>query len=74
MIYIDTTQKLEIPWWEKYTLTVNEASRYFGIGYKTLTRFIKDHKDENFILWNGNRAQIKRQMFEQYVNDELKAI
>ncbi len=23
----------QLPWWQKYTLTLNEASEYFGIGY-----------------------------------------
>ena len=26
-------EKKELPWWQKYTLTLNEASEYFGIGY-----------------------------------------
>ena len=26
----------QLPWWHKYTLTLNEASEYFGIGYKKL--------------------------------------
>ena len=30
------TEKRELPWWQKYTLTLNEASEYFGIGYKKL--------------------------------------
>ena len=30
------SEKRELPWWQKYTLTLNEASEYFGIGYKKL--------------------------------------
>lgn len=35
------TEKRELPWWQKYTLTLNEASEYFGIGYKKLKRNIQ---------------------------------
>lgn len=65
---------MNIPIWEKYTLTLTEASEYFGIGYKKLATFIEEHRDEKFILWNGTRAQIKRIMFEQYVNEHMDAI
>ena len=51
-------EKRELPWWQKYTLTLNEASEYFGIGYKKLKMFVQEHSDEDFILWNGNRALI----------------
>ena len=64
----------ELPWWQKNTLTLNEASQYFGIGYKKLKMFVEEHSDEKFVLWNGNRAQIKRQMFEKYINEEMSAI
>lgn len=66
--------KICIPIWQKYTLTLVEASEYFGIGYKKLTKFVDEHKDEKFILWNGTRAQIKRVMFEQYINEHMDAI
>lgn len=66
--------KQEFPWWQKYTLTLNEASKYFGIGYKTLKRYVADHADARFILWNGNRAQIKRKQFERHLDDEMNTI
>ena len=49
-----------IPFWEQYTLTVEEASKYFRIGENKLRRIISENKDADFIFWNGNRAQIKR--------------
>lgn len=57
------TEKRELPWWQKYTLTLNEASEYFGIGYKKLKLFVQEHSDADFVLWNGNRALIKREQF-----------
>lgn len=58
----------DIPIWEKYTLTIPEASAYFRIGENKLRRMISENADAPFILWNGNRAQIKRRKFEEYID------
>ena len=63
----------EIPLWQKYTLTVEEASRYFRIGQAKLRRIINESEDADFILWNGNRPQIKRKLFEEFV-DQLNVV
>lgn len=63
-----------VPIWEKYTLNVQEASKYFGIGDKKLREFINQHEDAEFILWNGSRPQIKRKLFERYIDEQLFAI
>ncbi len=68
------SDKQQLPWWQKYTLTLNEASEYFGIGYKKLKQFVSEHKDEDFVLWNGNRAQIKREQFEKYLDSKINII
>ena len=62
-----------VPIWEKYTLTIQEAAEYFRIGENKLREIVKEHEDADFILWNGNRPQIKRKLFEQYV-DTLKSV
>lgn len=67
------TDNKEIPLWQKYTLTVEEASLYFRIGQAKLRRFINENEDAVFILWNGNRPQIKRKLFEEFV-DRLNII
>ena len=69
-----TAEKKRFPWWQKYTLTLNEASEYFGIGYKKLYALVHDNPDESFILWNGNRALIKRKQFEDYIDQKLNVI
>lgn len=61
-------------WWMKYTLTIEEASAYFGIGQKTLRRFVKDHIEEDFIIQVGTKVLIKRMRFEKYVDEKLMAI
>lgn len=67
------TYTTDIPIWEKYTLTVEEAASYFRIGENKLRRIISENEDADYLLWNGNRPQIKRRKFEQYV-DGLQAV
>ena len=62
-----------VPLWEKYTLTVDEAAAYFRIGEHKLRRLINENNNADYLLWNGNRVQIKRVKFEKYV-DTLEAI
>lgn len=62
-----------VPLWEKYTLTVEEAAAYFRIGEHKLRRLISENKNADYLLWNGNRVQIKREKFEKFV-DGLEAI
>ncbi|MDO5486287.1 MAG: excisionase, partial [Sarcina sp.] len=49
------------------------AIAYFRIGEGKLRNIIKNNPNANFILWNGNRAQIKRKLFERYI-DGLSAV
>lgn len=59
---------LEVPVWEKYTLTIEEAARYFRIGEKKMRQLTVENPTADFILMNGNRIQIKRRLFEQYID------
>lgn len=59
-------EKIKI--YERYTLSVEEAAVYFRIGEKKLRRLIDENPNAGFILWNGNRAQIKRKMFENFID------
>jgi DegV family protein with EDD domain len=58
-----------IPSWEKYTMTVEEAGKYFRVGENKLRKIISENQDADFILWNGNRPQIKRKLFEKYIDE-----
>ena len=62
-----------IAFWEKYTLSVEEAALYFRIGENKLRRLISENEDAEYILWNGNRPQIKRKKFESLI-DKLNTI
>lgn len=70
----ETGVKAGIPIWRKYTLSVQEASEYFHIGYKKLRKLIDEHPDADFILWNGSRPQIKHRKFEAYIDENFSAI
>ncbi len=63
----------DIPIWEKYTLTIEEASRYFRIGEKKLRKLAEDNPDASWLIMNGNRLQIKRKQFEKVI-DSLEVI
>ncbi|HGI0431671.1 TPA: excisionase [Streptococcus pyogenes] len=66
-------KQTDIPIWERYTLTIEEASKYFCIGENKLRRLAEENKNANWLIMNGNRIQIKRKQFEKII-DTLDAI
>ncbi|MBO5969816.1 MAG: helix-turn-helix domain-containing protein [Clostridia bacterium] len=64
---------MEVPIWEKYTLTIEEAAAYFRVGENKLRNLVNDNRNAPYILWNGNRPQIKRRLFEDFI-DKLEVI
>lgn len=66
-------KQTDIPIWERYTLTIEEASKYFRIGENKLRRLAEANKNANWLIMNGNRIQIKRKQFEKII-DTLDAI
>ena len=60
---------LQIPIKDKFTLSIEEAAVYFRIGETKLRRIIENDKEADYILWNGNRPQIKRLKFETFINE-----
>lgn len=62
-----------MPFWERYTLSIEEAAEYFRIGENKLRKLVHENHDAKYVLWNGSRAQIKRKLFENFI-DELQAI
>ena len=59
---------IEIPYWEKYMLTLREAAEYFHIGEKKMRQIVDDNMDASFLLESGNRVMIKRKLFEEYLD------
>ena len=66
-------KQTDIPIWERYTLTIEEASKYFRLGENKLRRLAEENKNANWLIMNGNRIQIKRKQFEKII-DTLDAI
>ena len=66
-------KQTDIPIWERYTRTIEEASKYFRIGENKLRRLAEENKNANWLIMNGNRIQIKRKQFEKII-DTLDAI
>ena len=54
---------------EKYALTVTEAAAYFGIGEKKLRSMIVDYNHLGLFIQIGVKCMIKRQMFEDFLNE-----
>ena len=63
----------DVPIWEKYTLTIEEASKYFRIGENKLRKLAEETPAAGWLILNGNRIQIKRKQFEKII-DTLDAI
>ena len=63
----------DVPIWEKYTLTIEEASKYFRLGEKKLRKLAEENIDSGWVIVNGNRIQIKRKLFEKIIDslDEI---
>ena len=55
--------KYEVPIWEKYCLTLDEAAAYFGIGINKL-REMTDDSTCTFVVFNGTKRLIKLKKLE----------
>ena len=63
----------DVPIWEKYTLTIEEASKYFRVGENKLRKLAEENPTAGWVIMNGNRIQIKRKQIEKII-DSLDAI
>ena len=57
----------EIPFCFKAFLSLEEATRYTGIGINKLRAILNDHPDLS--LWNGNRRMVKRAKLEKFLEN-----
>lgn len=58
----------EIPIWEKYVLTIEEAAVYFSIGINKL-RDMTSQSGCEFVIFNGSKRLIKRVKLEEYLSN-----
>lgn len=61
--------KNTVPVWKKYSLSIQEAAEYYGIGEKRLRQIIMDNPCADFILEIGSHVRIKRLLFEKYLDE-----
>ena len=59
---------IEIPVWEKFNLTIQEAAAYFNIGETKLREMISDEYSDCAIR-NGMKVIIKRVKLEDALTD-----
>lgn len=65
---IISTMPFEILMRYRYTLTIEEAARYYHIGEAKIRRLVEEHPNEDFYILNGNRILIKREKFEKFLD------
>ena len=63
---------LSMPLWERYLMTIEEASSSFRIGKNKLRQLANEYKEECVVM-NGNRMLIKKKKFEKVI-DRLEQI
>ena len=66
----EKTDKLNVPLCHKPLLTIEEASKYFGIGKNKLYE-ITDRNDCDFVVFNNSKRLIKREKMEQWLNEQI---
>lgn len=58
---------VELMPYEKYCLTVKEASEYFEIGEKKIRELSKTHMDDGIFVMHGVKLLILRPNFEKFL-------
>ena len=61
--------KPEVPVSERYTLSIEEAAIYYGIGQNRLRVLIAENPDADYLVAIGTRTRIKRRKFEEYIDN-----
>ena len=57
-----------VPVWEKYSLNIEQAAGYFGLGEKKLRQIAADNPTADFILHNGSKLLFKRDKFSRFLD------
>ena len=59
---------VQVPVWEKYAMTVEEASQYFSVGQNKIRKLAQQDRFGNWYMMNGNRLLIKKKQFEKMLD------
>ena len=69
MVSLKNADAGSVPTYRKYTIGIDEAARYYGIGTKKLRQIIADNPSGDFFLEIGRHVLIKRRQFESYLDN-----
>lgn len=58
-----------VPIWKKYSLSIQEAAEYYGIGEKRIRQIASENPNADFVLEVGSHIRIKRELFEKYLDE-----
>ncbi len=64
---IKSNSEMSTPMHYRFLVSVEEASKLYGIGVKTLYRMIRNNPEADFILEVGSHYKIKRELFEEFL-------
>lgn len=59
-----------IDFWHQHLLTIEQASAYFCIGENKMRAIVEKNPKEPFILRNGTRTLIKKELFGQFIDKQ----
>lgn len=62
-------QSNTVPIWKKYSLNIQEAAEYYGIGEKRIRQIASENPNADFALKVGSHIRIKRELFEKYLDE-----
>ncbi len=65
------TEMPKVPLWEKYTLSIDEAAEYFGIGQNRLRSVVASNPSASYLITVGAKTLIKRKIFEKYIDEAV---
>lgn len=51
---------------------MEETSAYFHIGFKKMYKLVRENPEAPWLLLNGNRKMIKREMFACWIDQQLE--
>lgn len=54
----------------RYMMTVDEAGAYFHIGARKMRELVREHEGAKWMLYNGNRVMIKRELFQKLIDQQ----
>lgn len=67
-------EKRELPWWQKYTLTLNEALEYFGIGYKKLRCLCRRILMRILLFWEWKQSFDQARAVREIMDSQMNVI